>query len=61
MEGVEEDVDVQRFREQIAEGIVYLACTGLKEHGALADRIEVPPMPSGHHPKLQRVWSLGLL
>lgn len=58
MEGVEEDVDVQRFREQIAEGVVYLACTGLKRLDALADRIEVPSMPSGHHSKL---WNLGLL
>lgn len=61
MEGLEKDVDVQHFREQIAEGVVYLACTGLKDHAALADRIEVPSMPSGHHPKLQRVWSRGLL
>lgn len=42
LEGVEEEVNVQRFREQIAEGVVYLACTGLKEHDALANRIEAP-------------------
>ena len=61
MEGVEKDVVIRRFREQITEGVVYLACTGLKELDALAERIEVPPMPFWSSFEASACSEIGLL